>query len=71
MINAVDARIMLAAPDLLAVARMAEAVAAMELGEGLAPDFGPRELLDAARAAIAKAEGKPAIVHPPDAQVEW
>lgn len=44
--------------DLLIVVKMAEAAAAMEVGEALAPEFGPRELLEAARSAIAKAEGR-------------
>ncbi len=53
-----NARLIAAAPDLLEVVRMAKSVAEMELGEGSAPDFGPRELLEAAHAALAKAEGR-------------
>ena len=55
-----NGRLMAAAPELLDVARMALKVAQLELGvsDGTAPDFGPHELLNAARAAIAKAEGR-------------
>lgn len=40
--------------ELEAVVRMAEAVAKMELGEECAPDFGPRELLHSAQAALSQ-----------------
>ncbi len=46
-----------AAPDLLEVARMALAAVEMDF-ESAPPKFGPHDLTDAARAAIAKAEGK-------------
>lgn len=47
-----------AAPSLLVVAKMALLVSRMELGQGLAPDFGPRELMESAVAAITAAEGE-------------
>ncbi|MDE5451296.1 hypothetical protein GWE18_00195 [Bradyrhizobium sp. CSA112] len=50
-------------PDLalVAVAKMAKAAAEMELGFAAAPDFSPREMLDAANAAlssVSSTEGK-------------
>ena len=50
-----DGNLIAAAPELLAVARMAEQVAKMELGEDVSPEFGPNELLEAARSALTKA----------------
>lgn len=49
-----------AAEELLRIAVMAEAIAMMELEDGDTPNYGPRDLLDTVRAAIAKAdpEGK-------------
>lgn len=52
-----NARLIAAAPDLLAVARMAEQCAKMEIGIERAPDFSPDDMLRAAQAAIAKAAG--------------
>lgn len=52
-----NAHLIASAPDLYAVCLMAEAAAAMECGEALAPDFRPSDLLEAARAALAKARG--------------
>ena len=50
-----NARLIEAAPDLLAVAEMALAAARMELGEAPAPDFSPRDMRDAAYSALAAA----------------
>jgi hypothetical protein len=55
--DAANAHLIAAAPDLLLVAEMAEAAMAFECGEAIAPEFEPRDLLDAARAAVAKARG--------------
>lgn len=52
-----NARLIAAAPDLLTVARMALAIAQLELGEAAAPAFSPDELCDLASAAITKATG--------------
>lgn len=52
-----NALVIAAAPDLLAVARMALAVSAMETGRGPVPAFSPDDLYEAARAAVAKADG--------------
>lgn len=45
--------------ELVEVARLAQAVAALEIGRAVAPEFGPQELYDAATAILARAKERP------------